>query len=185
MEKQRSLRVRASSWRKFAIRGNGIGERAPRQIKAERINSRLGSWKRRLGAVLHCGIVSLTAATTDWADKRAAREGRDERDAVSWCVRALKSWRAAECRVQCRRAVLSTGVGVLGYSEQLVGVAGCGCGCGCGLNAQAARRKQAARSVRVRGRGRGWVRSRIDRGDCSRRKRRVGGESESRLPFVM
>lgn len=36
-------RVKVTSWRKLAIKGSGTGERAPLQIKAERINSRLGS----------------------------------------------------------------------------------------------------------------------------------------------
>jgi hypothetical protein len=38
---------------------SATGERAPLLIKAERINSRPGSWERRLGAVLHCGIVRV------------------------------------------------------------------------------------------------------------------------------
>jgi hypothetical protein len=48
-----------TSWRKMAIRGSATGERAPLVIKAERINSRLGSWEGRLGAVLHYGIVRV------------------------------------------------------------------------------------------------------------------------------
>jgi len=69
----------------LAVRMSGTGERARVQIRACRGSTAgwgPGDSRGRLGGVLHRGIVSLTAATTDWAHKRAARRSTEnERDA--------------------------------------------------------------------------------------------------------
>jgi hypothetical protein len=54
-------RVKESSWRKVVMEGSETGERAPLQIRAERMDqqqARVVLGERRLGAVLHGGSLS-------------------------------------------------------------------------------------------------------------------------------
>lgn len=73
---------------KLAGRMSGTGERVRVQIRACRGSTAgwgPGDCRGRLGCVLHRGIVSLTAATTDWAHRRAARRAQQTNATrVSW-----------------------------------------------------------------------------------------------------
>jgi hypothetical protein len=72
--------------------------------------------------VLHRGIVSLTAATTDWVDKRAARRAqKTSATRVSWpgaITEELTCSSVQEGGAACARWRQG-----LGYPEQFVGVA--------------------------------------------------------------
>jgi hypothetical protein len=112
---------------KLAVRMSRTGERVPLQIRAcgrSTAGWGAGDCQGRLGGVLHRGIVSLTAAMTDWAHKRAARRSTEnERDAgqLARCNGITEELTCSS--VQKRRAAEACWrQGSVGYTEQFVGV---------------------------------------------------------------